>query len=138
MKNTNSRGYGVTLVELITVVAMVAILSMIAFPNYFQYQQRARRMDAKAALQQIATNQERNYVTNLSYTSNLAQLGFSSNQTESGFYVISVPVADALSFQAIAVPAPGSRQANDSDCQQFTIDNQSTRGAAPDPDGECW
>lgn len=138
MKNTNSRGYGVTLVELITVVAMVAILSMIAYPNYSQYQQRARRMDAKTALQKIATNQERNYVTNFSYTSNVAQLGFSSNQTESGFYVISVPVANAQSFQAIAVPAPGSGQANDSDCQQFTIDNQSTRGAEPDPDGECW
>jgi len=33
MKNTNSRGYGMTLVELITIVAMVAILSMIAYPN---------------------------------------------------------------------------------------------------------
>ncbi len=127
-----------TLVELITVVAMVAILSMIAFPSYFQYQQRVRRMDAKIALEQIATYQERNYVTNFTYTSNLANLGFASSQTESGFYVISVPVADTQGFQAIAVPAPGSGQANDIDCQQFTIDNQSARGAAPDPDGKCW
>lgn len=138
MKNKKSRQYGMTLVELIIVVAIVAILGMIAYPNYSQYKQRARRMDAKTALVQIATNQERNYVTNFSYTSNVAQLGFSSIQTESGFYVISVPVANAQGFQAIAVPAPGSVQTNDSDCQQFTIDNQSTRGAAPDPDGECW
>jgi len=138
MKNKTSRGYGMTLVELITVVAMIAILSMIAFPNYFQYQQRARRMDAKTALQQIATVQERFYVTNFTYTTNLAQLGYSSNQTESGFYVISVPIADTQGFQAVAVPAPGSPQAGDIDCQQFTIDDQNTRGSAPDPDGKCW
>ena len=138
MKNTNSREYGMTLVELVIVVAFVAILSMIAFPNFSQYQQRARRMDAKTALQLIATNQERFYVTNLVYSANLAQLGFSSNQSESGFYALSVPAADTLGFQAIAVPAPGSPQADDIDCQQFTIDNQSAPAATPDPDGACW
>lgn len=138
MTNTPSREHGMTLVELITVVAMVAILSMIAFPNYFQYQQRARRMDAKIALEQIATYQERYFVTNFTYTSNLAHLGIASNQSKSGYYVISVPAADTQGFQAMAVPAPGSRQANDIDCQQFTIDNQSVRAAAPDPDGGCW
>lgn len=127
-----------TLVELIVVVAIVAILSAIAFPNYSKYQQRSRRMDAKIALEQIATFQERHFVTNFTYTSNLAQLGFSSNQTESGHYVISVPTASTQSFQAIAVPAPGSGQVKDTDCQQFTIDHQSARVAAPDPDGDCW
>lgn len=138
MKNSNSREFGMTLVELIIVVAIVAILGMMAYPNYSQYQQRARRMDAKSALQQIAIAQERFYVTNFSYTTNLNQLGFSSNQTESGFYVISVPTADTQGFQAIALPAPGSPQAHDIDCQQFTIDHQNARGSAPDPDAKCW
>lgn len=138
MKNTNSCEYGMTLVELVVVVAIVAILSMIAFPTYSQYQQRARRMDAKIALEQIATNQERYFVTNFTYTTNLAHLGFASNQTESGFYVISVPAANTQGFQAIAVPAPASRQVADTDCQQFTIDHENARVAAPDPDGECW
>ena len=138
MEKKNQHEYGMTLVELIIVVAMVAILSMIAYPNYSEYQQRARRMDAKTALQQIATDQERFYVTNLTYTTNLAQLGLSSNQSESGFYVISVPTADEQGFQAIAVPAPGSSQANDNDCQQFTIDDQSVRGSSPDLEGKCW
>ncbi len=138
MKNKNSREYGMTLVELLVVVAMVAILSLIAYPNYSDYLQRARRMDAKTALQHIATMQERSFVTNFSYTSNVAQLGFLSNETEDGFYVISVPTANIQGFQAIAVPAPGSPQAKDSDCQQFTIDHQGARGAAPDPNGKCW
>ena len=138
MKNKNSREYGMSLVELLVVVAMVAILSMIAFPIYSEYLQRARRMDAKTALQQIATMQERSFVTNFSYTSNLAQLGYLSNETEDGFYVISVPTADIQGFQAIAVPAPGSPQAKDSDCQQFTVDHQGARAAVPDPDSKCW
>ena len=137
-RNTNSRMCGVTLVELIIVVAIIAILSAIAFPNFSKYQQRARRTDAKSALQRIATNQERFYVSNFSYTADLAQLGFSSNESESGFYMISVLAADAQGFQAVAIPAPGSSQTNDSDCQQFTIDGQSVVGAIPDPGGKCW
>lgn len=138
MKIRKSRKSGMTLVELLVVVAMVAILSMIAFPTYSDYLQRARRMDAKNTLQHIATMQERFFVTNFAYTSNLAELGFLSKETEDGFYVIGVPTANIQGFQAIAVPAPGSPQARDSDCQQFTIDHEQARGATPDPDGKCW
>ena len=138
MTNSNIRLCGFTLVELITVVAIIAILSMIAFPNYFEYQKRARRMDATSALEKIATHQERFYTTNFSYTSDLAQLGFTGNQSDSGYYVVSVPVADDQGYQAVAVPAVGSSQVNDVDCQQFTIDDQSTRVATPDPEGKCW
>lgn len=138
----NTRGIsaacGTTLVELMTVVAMVSILAMIAVPSYLQYVERARRTDAKTSLLRIAANQERFYLQNNTYTTNLAQLGFSTNQTESGYYVVSVPVANTLGFQAIAVPAPGSSQTKDDDCQQFSLDDQSDRIAAPDPNSQCW
>lgn len=127
-----------SLTELLIVVAIVAILGMIAYPNYSEYQQRAHRMDAKNALDQIAALQERFYVTNFAYTSDLTQLGFAGNLTESGFYVVSVPAANAGGFQAVAVPAPNSRQNLDADCQQFSIDSNGLRAAAPDPDGKCW
>jgi len=129
---------GTTLVELMTALVMVAILATIAVPSYLQYLQRTRRTEAKTALLQIANNQARFYLQNNTYTSNLAQLGFPVDQTESGFYVVSVPVANALGFRAMAVPAAGSSQAGDADCQQFSIDAQSGRTAAPDPSGQCW
>lgn len=138
MKIKKSREFGMTLIEVIIVVAIVALLSMIAFPNYSEYKQRARRMDAKLALQRIATGEERFYVSNMTYTDDLPQLGISGNESESGYYVISVPSADGTGFQAIAVPAPGSPQIDDSDCQQFSIDDQNVRGSAPDPDNKCW
>jgi type IV pilus assembly protein PilE len=134
----NSREQGVSLIEMVVVVAIAAILTMIAYPNYSQYQLRARRLDATAALEKIAVSQERFYLANFRFASNLAELGFSSNLSHAGFYVISLPAADAVQFQAVAIPAPGSRQADDGDCQQFTIDNQRNRGATPDPHGKCW
>ena len=132
------RQVGMTLVELVVVVGLIAILSVIAVPGYFDYMQRARRTEARTALLRLATNQERFYIQNNTYTTNLNQLGFSTNQTESGNYLISVAAADTLGFQAMAVPAPGSAQITDTDCMQFTIDDQSDRTAMPDPDGRCW
>ncbi len=117
---------------------MVAILSLIAIPSYFQYLQRTRRTEATAALVRIATNQERFYLQNRSYTADLAQLGFPDNLTESGYYLLSIPLADAADFQIVAVPAAGSPQLDDADCQMFSIDDESVRVAAPDPDGSCW
>ena len=127
-----------TLVELIIVVAIVAILGMIAFPSYSQYQLRSNRMEAKTALEKIAALQERHYVNNFSYTSNLTELGFAGNETENGLYVLNIVNADATGFQATAAPAPGSRQNDDDDCQQFTIDNDAVRTATPDSKGKCW
>ena len=129
---------GTTLVELVTVVAMVAILAMIAYPSYLQYLQRARRTEATAALVRLAANQERFYLQNRTYTNNLAQLGFPDGQTESGYYLISIPLANAADYQVVATAAPGTSQSEDADCQQFSIDDESVRFAAPDPDGRCW
>jgi len=49
---------GMTLVELLIVVLIVAILAAIAIPVYTGYIQRARRADAKTALEQVRAAQE--------------------------------------------------------------------------------
>lgn len=137
MGKTPGQETGFSLMELIIVVTIVAILGMFAFPSYTDYQRKARRLDAKSALQEIANNQEQFYATNRTYTTNLDQLGL-SNRSADGHYVINVPAADATSFTAVAAPAPGSPQAGDAECQQFSLTNASVKGATPDPSGECW
>lgn len=72
MKNT-----GFTLVELMVVVAIVAILSSVAIPWYGQYVQRGNRGDGISSLQALLDAQERFYSDNVSYTTNLTQLGVS-------------------------------------------------------------
>lgn len=138
MKNELNRAQGMTLIELIIVVAIVAILGMIAYPNYSQYQQRAARLEAKNALELIATNQERFYISNFTYSSDVTQLGFATNETDTGLYVLNVPNATAQGYQATAVPAAGSRQVEDTDCQLFTINEQAVRAATPNVKGKCW
>ena len=58
---------GVTLLELMAVVMVIGILGMIAIPSYRQYVMRAQRTEAKAALLQLQTNQERFYLANRTY-----------------------------------------------------------------------
>ena len=70
---------GITLLELMIVVMIVGVLAAIAYPNYRDAAARAKRNEAKAALLQIATNQERFYLNNNTYTNDMTQLGFDAS-----------------------------------------------------------
>ena len=49
---------GITLIELLVVILIVAVLAAVAIPGYRGYMQRARRSDAKVALEQVRAAQE--------------------------------------------------------------------------------
>lgn len=138
-----SRNSGFTLIELMVVLLIVGILSAVAVPTYRQYVIRAQRTEAKTALLQLAANQERHYLQNNTYTDDLALLGFATGVSENAVYTLSVPIADAATFQAIAVPTPGGGRndvdmSQDEACARYTIDNAGQRSAFPDPDDICW
>ena len=135
-----SQNQGLTLIELMVVVVVLGALGAIAIPSYRQYSMRAQRTEAKTSLLQLATNQERFYLQNNTYTNNLAALGFPGGTTPRGVYQLQVPVANNITYQAQAVPIPGGAvdMTADAECQIYFINAQGARTAGPDPNQACW
>jgi type IV pilus assembly protein PilE len=123
------------------VVMVIGILGMIAIPSYRQYTMRAQRTDAKTALLQIATNQERFYLTNRTYSNDAAALGFPGNQTERGSYTLRIDSADLLTgYTAVATPRAGAPfdMTADTQCTTFSITSQGVRTATGSLPDTCW
>lgn len=128
---------GITLMELMIVVVIIGILATIAYPNYRQYVAKAKRNEAKAALLQIATWQERFYLQNNTYTTDMTNLGFpnaGNHPSSSGSYIINVTNANANTFNAIATYQ--NADAENGKCATFTIDGVGSKLSTPYDD--CW
>lgn len=76
MKRERKQNRGFTLTELMTVVAIIGILVTVAVPMYKHYILESQRSDIQGELLQMITLQERFYVNNFAYTTNLTQLGY--------------------------------------------------------------
>lgn len=128
---------GITLIELMIVVVIIGIMGVIAYPSYREFTARAKRNEAKAALLQIATNQERFYLQNNSYTCDMTRLGFPGAAgvvTDSGTYTVDVTACDANNFTAQAVYNDGGNEAGK--CGTFQINGRNVKTSAPL--GDCW
>jgi type IV pilus assembly protein PilE len=131
-----ARMRGITLIELMIVVVVVSILVSIAYPNYQEFTARAKRNEARATLLRLATNQERFYLNNNTFTTDMTQIGFSSSPftTETGYYVVAVTSATPSNFSATATYQRGGSEANK--CLTFTIDGRGQKTSAPETN--CW
>ncbi len=128
---------GVTLMELMIVVVILSFLVAIAYPNYREFTARAKRNEAKAALLQIAQNQERVYLNENAYTDDMTDLGFPVEDdfiTESESYVVDVVDADASNFTATATYRFADGEVDK--CRVFRIDARGVRTS--EPDANCW
>ncbi len=141
---THGRQRGVTLMELMVVVAILAIVATIAVPTYRRYLIRTQRSEAKIALLQLQTAQEKYYMQRNSFTDDVAGappdgLGILA-RTETGKYDIVVALADdSQTYVATATPAAGGGQADDTECGNFTITHRGVRGVSgPRGVQACW
>jgi type IV pilus assembly protein PilE len=128
---------GITLTELMIVVVIIGILATVAYPNYREFVARAKRTEAKSMLLQVASMQERFYLQNNSYTTNLTSLGFATtpNQvSDSGSYRLTVTAAGPNDFTAQVVYLNADAEAGK--CATFQIDGRGTKTSAPLAD--CW
>jgi len=135
---------GFSLIELLVVVAIFSIVMTISVGAYRQYVQRANRTDATALLLRVAAAQERYYLDQNRYAldGDAAALGFPTRQSERGFYGLTITAGPsgnpAIDFIATATAVAGRSQANDADCNSFTITQSGVRTSQPEPPDTCW
>jgi len=123
---------GITLIELLTVILIVGILAAIAIPAYTNYLQRARRADAKTALEQLRASQEMFRAEKGSYSTDLLQLVTSWGVPNiSGDYALLLNSFTATTFTGEAQPTT-ARQLSDG---SLFIDQD---GRKWDKDGAVW
>lgn len=134
---------GFTLLEGLIVVAILAILGSIAFSSYTESMIKSGRSDAKVELNDVAQRLQRCYTANNRYNpadgvcrvvDDLNNGGITSRE---GFYLITANLAQTT-FQLTATPVAGSRQAKDTLCTGFTLNQTGQRGSSGAPPERCW
>jgi type IV pilus assembly protein PilE len=150
------RRKGFTLIELVVAMVIAAILAAIAIPGYSSYVRKSRRTDAKTALLDLASLEERFFSTQNYYSATATDLGYTAWPATigSGYYQISAPVVVAAvapttlapagspaTFSITAVPVPTNDQAKDTQCTSFTVTSgggQSALSGTTDATQTCW
>ena len=146
------REAGFTLVELMVTIVIGAILISIAVPSYQSQLRQSRRTDAKNALLDLATREERFLSLNNAYTSDSASLGYGAGgfpqPVGSGYYNIGTPAVTPPTAQPVVVAAftvtatPVGTQTKDTQCQSFSVDSTGKQSALDsggnDSTATCW
>jgi len=122
----------------------------IAIPLYQHQVREARRTDARSALSDLASREERYYAMKNVYTNTASELGYGGwpQTVGGGYYVVNQPAitsatgTTAASFSLNATPVAGKGQDKDTDCAKFLVSstgqNTSLNSALADSTPICW
>lgn len=115
---------GITLIELLVVILIVGILASIGMVSYRSYLVRARRSDAKTALEQIRASQEMRRAERGAYSSSVTELRntWGGPAPAAGDYNITL-VGTSSTFTGTATPST-ARQLPDGN---LTINQDGTK-----------
>ena len=139
---------GFTLVELMITVAILGILAMIIIPSYNAQIRKSSRSEAVTGLTRAAQDLERCHSDTLTYNDATCTDYTAGVLTDRGLYTITAAdlggaaAQNAQTFTLRADPVAGTTQADDSQCNVFTLDHTGLRVARNTDDDdsteECW
>jgi type IV pilus assembly protein PilE len=133
-------------------LVIASILLAIAVPSYTSQVRKSRRTDARSALMDLATREERFLSLNNSYTQDPTSLGYAGAfpvSVGSGYYQIAAPTVAAATAGPPATVAtfsltatPVGNQAKDTQCASFSLDStgkqSSLDSGGNDSTTACW
>ena len=117
------------MVELLIVVIIIGILAGVAIPAYQSYTIRSNRSDGYVLLNEILQAQERFFSDQLTYTSDLTDLGYavaSNIDTDAGYYKVSGAACGAGTI-AQCVVITGVAQNSQSSDGDMSINSRGTK-----------
>jgi type IV pilus assembly protein PilE len=138
-RRARARDNGFTLVELVVTMVIAAVLAAIAIPAYSNYVRKAHRVEAKNAVLNIASLEERWFSTNNSYTDDPTKLGYvgtagTAFSVGSAYYTVLVTKVDATSSTTLATytitATAQNDQLKDTPCQSFVVTSQGVQSSA--------
>ena len=149
---------GFTLIELMIAVAIIGILVKLAYPAYTQSVLKSHRAEAKSALLDLASREERYFGTANQYTPSAPALGYATTATVTTSAPMAVMTGNAAYYNlSVQVPDPGATstsaptflatatavnsQTRDTKCVNFTLNQagvQGLSGGATDTPANCW
>lgn len=149
------RAAGFTLIELMVTIVIATILLSIAIPTYSTQIRKSRRTEARAAVLDLATREERYFSVNNSYSQLDTDLAYGNTGQQinglsvgSGYYTVTVTVAPAApgppatlaTFTIVATY--NGQQAKDTQCASFQViqtgQQSSLNSAGTDSTATCW
>ena len=143
------RQRGFTLIEIMITIVILGVLLAVAIPSYQAQVIRGRRLDARSALLEASSREEKLYAISNQYSATAVDLGYpnlpfaiSSSGNGTSYYTLSLTISNAgASYVATATPTAGQTQ--DFDCYTYTVDQSGARGnlnanGQPTSTSGCW
>jgi type IV pilus assembly protein PilE len=151
IQKTNCRQTGFTLIELMVTLAIAAIVAMIAIPSYQSQVRKSRRTEARMAVLDLASREERFLSTANNYTQTGTDVGYAAfpvPSVGSGYYSLNVVTPDPT-FVANGGTTPSyiitataiGQQVKDTACQTFSVNQLGTQSATDSTGAAapgCW
>jgi type IV pilus assembly protein PilE len=149
MHTSIRKSSGFTLVELIVAMVIAAILAAVAIPAYSNYVRKARRTEAKTALLDMASLEERYFSVNNQYSSTATDIGYAAWPVTvgsgSGDYSIAISNVAAAVAGTPGTPATYTLTATaindqfkDTLCTTFTLTQAGQQTSSDTTNNSCW